>query len=156
MVPEPGGPGGPLAPPIFGRSVNPIWTGGGQIIPTYYYWPPQYFSPSGITGKSSSWNFSSAALVCILKSGEVLTKSYKTFETNTQIHTVLTVFVLQQVEKWLHLLMDVFAHWYLIYVVWGPTWNDRRLSTKNRKILVRMWTECWKIQVSVLKNEMRP
>ena len=24
-------------PPIFGRSVNPIPTGGGQIIPTYYY-----------------------------------------------------------------------------------------------------------------------
>ena len=106
-----------------------------------------------LDSKSVSWNFSSA---CILKSGEVLTKSYKTFETNTQIHTVLTVFVLQQLEKWLHLLMDVFAHWYLIYVVWGPTWNDRRLPTKNRKILVRMWTECWKIQVSVLKNEMRP
>ena len=25
----------------FGRSVNPIPTGGGQIIPTYYYWHPQ-------------------------------------------------------------------------------------------------------------------
>ena len=49
VVPEPGGPGGPLAPPIFGRSVNPIRTGGGQIIPTYYYWPLQCFSPSGIT-----------------------------------------------------------------------------------------------------------
>ena len=46
VVPEPGG---PLAPPIFGRSVNPIPTGGGQIIPTYYYWPPQCFSPSGST-----------------------------------------------------------------------------------------------------------
>ena len=45
-MPEPGGPG---APPIFGRSVNPIQTGGGQIIPTYCYWPPQCFSPSGIT-----------------------------------------------------------------------------------------------------------
>ena len=40
VVPEPGGPGGPLAPPIFGKSVNPIPTGGWQIIPTYYYWPP--------------------------------------------------------------------------------------------------------------------
>ena len=36
-------------PPIFGSSVNPIPTGGGQIIPTYYYWPPKIFSPSGIT-----------------------------------------------------------------------------------------------------------
>ena len=43
VVPEPRGPGGPLAPPIFGRSVNPIPTGGGQIIPTTYYWPPKVF-----------------------------------------------------------------------------------------------------------------
>ena len=42
--------GGWGGPPIFGRSVNPIPTGGGQIIPTYYYWPPQSFSPSDITG----------------------------------------------------------------------------------------------------------
>ena len=36
----------------FGRSVNPIPTGGGQIIPTYYYCtplPPKKKSPSGIT-----------------------------------------------------------------------------------------------------------
>ena len=38
------GAGGPLAPiPIFGRSVQPISTWGGQIIPTYYYWPPNFF-----------------------------------------------------------------------------------------------------------------
>ena len=43
VMPEPGMPGGPLAPPIFGRSVNPIHTGGGQIFPTYYYWPPNFF-----------------------------------------------------------------------------------------------------------------
>ena len=38
----------------FGSSVNPIPTGGGQIIPTYYYWPPppQIFSPSGITDRA--------------------------------------------------------------------------------------------------------
>jgi hypothetical protein len=56
VVPEPEGPGGPLAPSIFGRSVNPIRTGGGQIIPTYYYWHwhPQCFSPSGITGTYSN------------------------------------------------------------------------------------------------------
>ena len=48
-MPEPEGPGGPVAHTIFGRSVNPIPTGGGQIIPTYYYWHPQCFSSSGIT-----------------------------------------------------------------------------------------------------------
>ena len=55
VMPEPGGPGGPLAPPIFGRSVNPIQTGGAQTVPTYYFWPPQYFSPSGITDVDSSY-----------------------------------------------------------------------------------------------------
>ena len=37
--------GGPLASPIFGKSVNPILIRGGQIIPTYYYYlpPPQFF-----------------------------------------------------------------------------------------------------------------
>ena len=33
VVPEMGWPGGPLAPQIFGRSVNPILTGRGQIMP---------------------------------------------------------------------------------------------------------------------------
>ena len=32
-MPEPGGPGGPVAPPIFGRSVNPITTGEGRLSP---------------------------------------------------------------------------------------------------------------------------
>ena len=33
-MPEPGGPGGPVAPPpIFGRSVNPIPTGEGRLSP---------------------------------------------------------------------------------------------------------------------------
>ena len=27
----------------FGRSVNPIPTGGGQIMPPNYYWPPDFF-----------------------------------------------------------------------------------------------------------------
>ena len=53
VMPEPGGEGdrgatGPTGLPIFGRLVNPIPTGGGQIIPTYFYWHPQIFSPSGI------------------------------------------------------------------------------------------------------------
>ena len=33
VMPELGGPGGPLAPPIFGRSVNPIPTGEGRLSP---------------------------------------------------------------------------------------------------------------------------
>ena len=33
VMPEPGRPGGPLAPPIFGRSVNPIRTGEGRLSP---------------------------------------------------------------------------------------------------------------------------
>ena len=33
VVPEPGGPGGPLAPPIFCRSVNPIRTREGRLSP---------------------------------------------------------------------------------------------------------------------------
>ena len=40
MVLELGGPGGPLAPPIFGRSVNPIPTAGEQIMPTITTGPP--------------------------------------------------------------------------------------------------------------------
>ena len=45
-----GGARGATGPPnIWQFSCNPIQTGGGQIIPTYYYWPPQFFSPSGIT-----------------------------------------------------------------------------------------------------------
>ena len=40
--------GMPLAPPIFGSSVNPIPNGGWQIMPTNYYWHPQIFSSSGI------------------------------------------------------------------------------------------------------------
>ena len=55
VVPELGGPGGPLAPPIFGRSVNPIPTGGGQIMPTISTGPPQSFSPSGITALKSAF-----------------------------------------------------------------------------------------------------
>jgi hypothetical protein len=43
VVPELGGPGGPLAPPIFGRSVNPIETGCGQIMPTITTGPPKVF-----------------------------------------------------------------------------------------------------------------
>jgi len=44
-----GGARGATDPPIFGRSVNPIPTGAGHIIPTHYYWHPQICSPSGIT-----------------------------------------------------------------------------------------------------------
>ena len=43
MVPEPGGPGGPLAPQIFGRSVNPIPTGEGRLSPTITTGTPNVF-----------------------------------------------------------------------------------------------------------------
>ena len=40
-----GGARGAQAPPVFGRSVNPISTSGGQIIPTQYYESPPDFRP---------------------------------------------------------------------------------------------------------------
>ena len=43
MVPEPGGPGGPLAPPIFCRSVNPIQTGEGRLSPSITTGHPNVF-----------------------------------------------------------------------------------------------------------------
>ena len=33
---------------------QPFSSQGGQIIPTYYYWHPQIFSPSSITGNKMS------------------------------------------------------------------------------------------------------
>ena len=45
-MPEPGGPGqGGTAPPPY---LADQLTGGRQIIPNYYYWPPKIFLPSGI------------------------------------------------------------------------------------------------------------
>ena len=43
MMPEPAGPGGPLAPPIFGRSVNPITTGEGRLSPPITTGTPKFF-----------------------------------------------------------------------------------------------------------------
>ena len=43
VMPEPGGPGGPLAPPIFCRSVNPIRTGEGRLSPPITTGPPNVF-----------------------------------------------------------------------------------------------------------------
>ena len=51
VVPEPGGPGGPLAPPIFGRSVNPTPTGEGRLSPSTTTGTPNV-SHSGITEHS--------------------------------------------------------------------------------------------------------
>ena len=45
-----GGQGGHWPPNIWQIS-KPYSNGGVQIIPAYYYWHPQYFSPSGITVK---------------------------------------------------------------------------------------------------------
>ena len=42
-MPELGGPGGPLAPPIFGRSVNPILTGEGRLSPCITTGTPNVF-----------------------------------------------------------------------------------------------------------------
>ena len=41
----PGGAGGAMAPPDFGRTVNPISTRG-QIMPLKYYWHLRLFRPS--------------------------------------------------------------------------------------------------------------
>ena len=52
----PGGAGGGMAPPDFGRSVNPISTRRGRLCPPYYYWHPQIFRPSygpGLEEKTS-------------------------------------------------------------------------------------------------------
>ena len=43
VMPEPGGPGGPLAPPIFGRSVNPIQTRKGRLSPPITTGTPKVF-----------------------------------------------------------------------------------------------------------------
>ena len=40
------GPWCAMAPPDFGRSVNPYLNQGGQIIPTKKYWHPRVFRPS--------------------------------------------------------------------------------------------------------------
>ena len=42
VLPELGGPGEPLASPIFGRSVNPIPRGWADYA-HHYHWPPQSF-----------------------------------------------------------------------------------------------------------------
>ena len=42
-MPEPEGPGGPLAPPIFRRSVNPIRTREGRLSPLITTGPPNVF-----------------------------------------------------------------------------------------------------------------
>jgi hypothetical protein len=46
------GTGGATGPPIFGRSVNPIQTGGGQIMPTITTGPPKVFHlPASLHGE---------------------------------------------------------------------------------------------------------
>ena len=42
----PGGARGAMAPPDFGRPVNPISTRRERLYPSYYYWHPQIFRPS--------------------------------------------------------------------------------------------------------------
>ena len=47
-MPELGGQGGHWPPQYLAGKLTLFQTGG-QIIPTYHYWHPQCFSPSGIT-----------------------------------------------------------------------------------------------------------
>ena len=55
MIPEPGGPGGPLAPPIFGRSVNPIPTGEGRLSPPITTGTPNVFQlPASLRNRTKS------------------------------------------------------------------------------------------------------
>ena len=49
VMPELVGPGGAIGPPNIWQIRYPYSNRGGQIIPTYHYWHPQCFSPSGIT-----------------------------------------------------------------------------------------------------------
>ena len=50
VMPEPGGPGGPLAPPIFFRSFNPIGTGEGKLSPPITTGTPNVFHlPAALT-----------------------------------------------------------------------------------------------------------
>ena len=41
-----GGAGGAMAPPDFGRSVNPISISGDRLCPPNYYWHPWMYRPS--------------------------------------------------------------------------------------------------------------
>ena len=43
---RPVGAGGTLAPPDYGRSVNPISTSKGRLCPPHYNWQPWIFRPS--------------------------------------------------------------------------------------------------------------
>ena len=49
VMPELGGQGGHWTPQYLADQLTLFQLGGGHIIPTYYYWPPQCFSPSGLT-----------------------------------------------------------------------------------------------------------
>ena len=64
-MPELGGPGGPLAPPIFGRSVNPIQTGGGQIMPTITTGPPKVFHlPASLSSNTNEGVNFNPLIIC--------------------------------------------------------------------------------------------
>ena len=63
----PGGAGSAMAPPDFGRSVNPISTRGDRLCPPNYYCHPRVFRPSNGPVK-----------VC-KKAGLNVSPNYKTF-----------------------------------------------------------------------------
>ena len=54
VMPKPGGPGGPLAPPIFDRLVNPIPTGKGRLCPPITTGTPNVFHlPASLSDKKN-------------------------------------------------------------------------------------------------------
>ena len=56
VMPELWGPGGPLAPPIFGRSVNPISTGESRLSPPNTTGTPNVFHLLASLNFSKKWN----------------------------------------------------------------------------------------------------
>ena len=70
--------GGARAPPLFGRSVNPISTRGGHIIPTQYYVPSRIFRPCD------------GPVICTYK-GKILTFTIEFVKQKTFLYQVDTI-----------------------------------------------------------------
>ena len=81
VVPEPGGPGGPLAPPIFGRPVNPIPTMGGRFCPPFTSGTPNVFhlpaSLSRIDWRKGHWCGSTYMVVRLFDVSSKTAKNHK-------------------------------------------------------------------------------
>ena len=77
VMPEPGVPGGVALAPHIWQISQPFSNQGGQIIPTYYYWHPQCFSPSGITGSIKYLNLIYAGINITFTTESHSTYSYE-------------------------------------------------------------------------------